>query len=177
MDLCQLGLMQEEQKPLLLQQRCDAGVNIESIGVLLQLPLTAAERQVSRGLRRCSCGREVLLQLPRGAYLQPGEGLAAEAGIPLAVVVAAKEPLLVVCSDDPLGLLQAAYHLGNRHVALEVRVDELRLLADPVLAQMLQQRGLKVSALQAAFVPEVGAYHNTEQHNHQDNHQHHHQHR
>lgn len=66
MDLCQLGLMQEEQKPLLLQQRCDAGVNIESIGVLLQLPLTAAERQVSRGLRRCSCGREVLLQLPRG---------------------------------------------------------------------------------------------------------------
>jgi urease accessory protein len=78
--------------------------------------------------------------------------------MPLAVVVAADEPLLVVCSNDPLALLQAAYHLGNRHVALELQADQLRLLADPVLEHLLGHRGLQVAHLQAPFLPESGAY-------------------
>ena len=61
-------------------------------------------------------------------------------------------------SCEPLALLQAAYHLGNRHVALELNTSELRLLEDPVLEAMLRQRGLKVDHVVAPFQPEAGAY-------------------
>ena len=84
----------------------------------LRLPLRADERTSLRGHRRSACGQDLLLQLPRGAALEPGDRLAPEAGGPLVVVEAAREPLLVVRVADPLALLQAAYHLGNRHVAL-----------------------------------------------------------
>lgn len=146
--------MQQETRPLLLQHRCSSAAG----EALLQLPLTAAERQICRGLRRCSGGQDVLLQLPRGEPLAPGQLLGAVENMPLAVVVAADEPLLVVCSNDPLALLQAAYHLGNRHVALELQADQLRLLADPVLEHLLGHRGLQVAHLQAPFLPESGAY-------------------
>ena len=74
------------------------------------------------------------------------------------VVQAAPEPLLVVSAADGLALLQAAYHLGNRHVALELHADQLRLLADPVLEAMLRQRGLQLQSVVAPFQPEGGAY-------------------
>ena len=73
-------------------------------------------------------------------------------------VEAALEPLLVVTAAAPVDLLQAAYHLGNRHVALQVNSQELRLLEDPVLADLLRHRGLQVERLVAPFLPEPGAY-------------------
>jgi urease accessory protein len=57
-----------------------------------------------------------------------------------------------------LALLQAAYHLGNRHVAMELHADQLLLLQDSVLEDLLRQRGLSVERLQAPFQPEAGAY-------------------
>ena len=78
--------------------------------------------------------------------------------MPLVQVRAALEELMQVRSADPLALLQAAYHLGNRHVAMEIRAGELRLLADSVLAHLLEHRGLQVDQLQAPFQPESGAY-------------------
>ncbi len=120
-----------------------------------------------RGRRRSGCGLELLLQLPRGEALEPGEWLAAagEQG-PAVQVEAAPEPLLVVRSVDRLELLRAAYHLGNRHVALEVRLEELRLLDDPVLADLLEQRGLLLERCQAPFLPEGGAYAGDHDHHH-----------
>jgi len=125
----------------------------------LQLALSADERTRLRGLRRSRCGRPLLLQLERGEPLRPGEWLRAEgAGAAWVRVEAAAEPLLIVRATSTLALLQAAYHLGNRHVALEIRADELRLLQDPVLAALLEQRGLTLVALEAPFHPERGAY-------------------
>jgi urease accessory protein len=124
-----------------------------------QLPLTAEERSRCRGLRHTACGVPVLLQLPRGEALQPGEWLSSDGAQPRWLqVTAAPEPLLRVRAVDGLALLQAAYHLGNRHVALEIRPDELRLLDDPVLAQLLEHRGLEVGRITAPFQPESGAY-------------------
>jgi urease accessory protein len=80
--------------------------------------------------------------------------------VALVQVEPAAESLLVVRAGSPLELLQAAYHLGNRHVALEMRAEELRLLADPVLEQMLHHRGLEVGRAEEAFQPESGAYGN-----------------
>ncbi|MEB3167256.1 MAG: urease accessory protein UreE [Synechococcaceae cyanobacterium] len=124
----------------------------------LRLALAAAERSSLRGRRQSLCGRALLLQLPRGDALRPGEWLAPEQGGPLVRVEAAPEALLVVRAADPLALLQAAYHLGNRHVALELRERELRLSEDPVLADLLSRRGLLVEQRHEPFLPEAGAY-------------------
>ena len=74
------------------------------------------------------------------------------------LVEAAPEPLLQVRSNDPLSLLRAAYHLGNRHVALELSAGELRLLQDSVLAELLCGLDLHPEAILAPFHPEAGAY-------------------
>ena len=76
----------------------------------------------------------------------------------LVQVEPALERLLVVRSGSPLELLQAAYHLGNRHVALELHGDHLLLQQDPVLQDLLQHRGLAVRPIEAPFLPEPGAY-------------------
>lgn len=124
----------------------------------LALALSADERSRLRGQRRTICGQELLLQLDRGEPLQPGEWLSGASGGPAVQVMAAPETLLRVRAPTPLELLQAAYHLGNRHVALELRATELRLLDDPVLADLLGRRGLLVDRLQEPFQPEAGAY-------------------
>ncbi|NDG75564.1 MAG: urease accessory protein UreE [Synechococcaceae bacterium WB8_1B_136] len=124
----------------------------------LRLPLTADQRTSSRGHRRTACGLDLVLQLPRGAALVPGDLLASADGQWHVKVEAAAEPLLRVRSTDPLALLQAAYHLGNRHVAMELQPHQLLLLQDSVLEDLLRQRGLQVERLLAPFQPEAGAY-------------------
>ena len=122
------------------------------------LPLTAEERTVLRGRRSTACGREVLLQLPRHGPLEPGDQLSdADASVRVEVV-AALEDLLQVQAPTSLDLLAAAYHLGNRHVALELHEHELLLLDDSVLASMLKGRGLFVTQCRRPFLPEGGAY-------------------
>ena len=124
----------------------------------LDLPLTATERSVLRGRRRTACGRDVLLQLPRDRALQPGDQLMDLAQTLRVVVTAAPEALLRVRAATSLELLQAAYHLGNRHVALEVHEHELLLQDDDVLKGMLEGRGLQVSRCIRPFTPDGGAY-------------------
>ncbi len=126
-----------------------------------RLPLQAHERSQLRGRRVCQDGQVVVLQLPRQEPLRPGEWLlpAPGGGQTVAVeVVAAEEDLLEIRAATGLALLQAAYHLGNRHVALEVHADRLLLLHDSVLADLLVRRGLALRRLRAPFRPEPGAY-------------------
>jgi urease accessory protein len=136
------------------------------------LALSADERTRLRGLRQSRCGQPLLLQLPRGEPLEPGEWLGRDGGPALVRVEAADEFLLLVQADDPLDLLRAAYHLGNRHVALEVSASELRLLDDPVLADLLRQRGLRLEQRRGPFLPEGGAYAAAHAHAHCDSHSH-----
>ena len=132
----------------------------------LQLPLTAEQRTVLRGRRRSRCGEDLLLQLPREGPLQPGDRLMDGLRTLQVSVVAAPEPLLRVKATTGLELLQAAYHLGNRHVSLEVHPQELLLLRDSVLEAMLRSRGLELSSCERPFVPESGAYGGGYQHVH-----------
>ena len=125
---------------------------------VMELPLSADQRTVLRGRRRTACGREVLLQLPRERALAPGDRLTNSHRQVHVLVTAAPEELLRVEAATPLALLEAAYHLGNRHVALEVHEHELLLLNDSVLATMLNGRGLKVTRCCRPFMPEGGAY-------------------
>ena len=160
-----------EQAPILLVKRLADQVPPPVDLEPLQLLLAADERTSLRGHRRSACGRDLLLQLPRGAALRPGERLLSHDGAVQVQVQAAPEPVMQVRSADPLALLQAAYHLGNRHVAMELHADRLVVLQDPVLAELLRQRGLTVDLLQLPFQPEAGAYEGL---GHHHAHSHHH---
>jgi urease accessory protein len=118
-------------------------------------------RQKSRFDATDSQGRVLGVFLPRGTLVRGGDVLVAEDGS-LVVVKAAPQPVLRVthCAEhgSPFDLVRAAYHLGNRHVQLELRPDHLQLEPDHVLGSMLRQMHLIVADVQAAFEPEGGAY-------------------
>ena len=111
----------------------------------------------SRLLLRLSGGEQAALIVERGRILRGGDRLRLEDGREVEIV-AADESLLEASSDDPLLIAKAAYHLGNRHVAVQVMSGRLRFLADHVLADMVRGLGLGISALVAPFEPEGGAY-------------------
>lgn len=121
------------------------------------LSLTAEERSRSRHPFQTDDGQTVYLHLPRGTTLREGDRLRAESG-ELAQVRAKPEPVITVTAGSAIELLQAAYHLGNRHVSLEITEVYLRLSPDAVLQDLLNHRGLIVTEEVAPFQPEVGAY-------------------
>ncbi|MBL8342505.1 MAG: urease accessory protein UreE [Rubrivivax sp.] len=116
-------------------------------------------RQRSRFETTDDTGRQLDVALPRGSVVRSGDVLVAEDGT-LIVVKAAPQPVLVVrqCTEHgaPGDLLRAAYHLGSRHVAVQLRPDHLQLEPDPALAAMLRRMHLIVSEEHAAFEPESG---------------------
>lgn len=127
------------------------------------LALTAEERTRSRYRFTLENGEAILLRLPRGTALREGDILQAETG-ELLQIHAKSEPVLTVRASTPLDLLRAAYHLGNRHVSLEITPSYLRLSPDPVLEKMLIQIGVSVEAETAPLQPEWGAYGHSHSH-------------
>ena len=117
-------------------------------------------RQKSRFDGVDSQGRSVAVFLPRGTSVRGGDVLVCEDGS-LVAVTAKAQPVLVVSAaahGAAHDLLRAAYHLGNRHVPLEVKPTHLQLEPDHVLAAMLRRMGLHVEETDAPFEPEAGAY-------------------
>lgn len=121
------------------------------------LVLSFEARCKSRLRTRLLSGEEVGLFLERGTVLRGGDKLAANDGT-IIEVVAAPELLMEATTDDPLLLAKAAYHLGNRHVAVQLLSDRLRFAADHVLGEMVRGLGLPVTEIEAPFEPESGAY-------------------
>jgi urease accessory protein len=130
----------------------------DHLSLPLILALTAAERTRSRHHFNTEDGTKVYLQLPRGTNLQEGDLLAADNHDILVKVTAKPEQVLTVTSDNSIDLLRAAYHLGNRHVSLEITSTYLRLAPDSVLEAMLTQLGLQLVTEVAPFSPQGGAY-------------------
>ena len=126
-----------------------------------QVELDWDVRQKSRFDATDSQGRALGVFLPRGTLVRGGDVLLADDGS-MVVVKAALQPVMVVtaCAEhgSPFDLLRAAYHLGNRHVQLELQPDHLQLEPDHVLADMLRQMHLIVTDTNAAFEPVGGAY-------------------
>lgn len=122
------------------------------------LTLPYEDRKKSRLLAKLDSGVEVGLFLVRGRVLRGGDLLRGpNAGTVL--IRSAPEALSVVRTDDGLLFARACYHLGNRHVPLQIAPGELRYLADHVLDDMVRGLGLEVSRETAPFEPEAGAYH------------------
>jgi urease accessory protein len=121
------------------------------------LLLPFESRCKSRLRTRLASGEEVGLFLERGRLLRGGDRLLGKDGRVIEVVAAA-EALMEAQSADPLQLARAAYHLGNRHVAVQVLPGGLRFARDHVLGEMVRGLGLPVTEIEAPFEPEAGAY-------------------
>lgn len=138
-------------------------------------------RQKSRFDATDSQGRSLGVFLPRGTVVRGGDVLVAEDGS-MVRVIAAPQPVLTIthCPEhgSPFDLLRAAYHLGNRHVTIELKPDHLKIEPDHVLAEMLRAMHLIVREGNAAFEPEGGAYGAQAGHGHHGHdhggHEHHH---
>lgn len=118
-------------------------------------------RQKSRFDATDSQGRTLGVFLPRGTVVRGGDVLVAEDGS-LVKVTAAPQPVLRIthcqAHGTPFDLTRAAYHLGNRHVPIELKPDFLQIEPDHVLADMLRAMHLTVNEATAPFEPESGAY-------------------
>jgi urease accessory protein len=133
----------------------------------LRLPF---ERRVkSRQRATLVSGEDVAIELPRGEVMRGGDWVVASDGRVIEVI-AQPEPVLHVTCDTPSRLARAAYHLGNRHVPVQVGEGWLRLGADHVLEEMLKGLGARVSRLEAPFEPEAGAYHPHHRHDNESGH-------
>ena len=119
-----------------------------------QLKLPFESRQKSRLRTKLASGEEVGLMLPRGEILRGGDLVTASDGRVIEVV-AEPEKLLHIESKE---LAKIAYHLGNRHIPVQVGGDFLRIAEDHVLEEMVRKLGASVSHIEEAFEPEAGAY-------------------
>ena len=140
-------------------------------------------RQKSRFDATDSTGRQLGIFLPRGTAVRGGDVLVAEDGSLIRVIAAPQSVLRIThCTDHgtPYDLIRAAYHLGNRHVPIELKPDHLKIEPDHVLADMLRAMHLIVTAVDEAFEPENGAYatggHAHAAHGHSHDHPHDHGH-
>jgi urease accessory protein len=118
-------------------------------------------RQKSRFEASDSLGRQLGIFLPRGTLVRGGDVLVAEDGSLVKVFAAPQTVLrITACSShgSPFDLTRAAYHLGNRHVPIELKPDHLKIEPDHVLAEMLRSMHLIVNEISESFEPEGGAY-------------------
>ena len=118
-------------------------------------------RQKSRFDATDSSGRPIGVFLPRGTAVRGGDVLVAEDGSLIKVIAAPQAVLKIThCTahGSPYDLIRAAYHLGNRHVPIELKPDHLKIEPDHVLADMLRAMHLIVQGVDEAFEPENGAY-------------------
>ena len=114
-------------------------------------------------------GAELLLDLPQAARLRDGDGLALE-GDGIVVIRARPEPLIEIDAQSTATLMRIAWHLGNRHMPVQVLDRCSRIRADQLFADLVKQLGARATEIDAAFDPEAGAY--AESHHHRDDHQH-----
>jgi urease accessory protein len=124
-------------------------------------------RRKSRFRTTLTDGTEAALFLPRGSVLRNGDLLEAEDGT-LIEVESAPEHILLVTAETPYALMRAAYHLGNRHIPVELGENLLKLEADPVLREMLERLGVTVREETSPFHPESGAYGGGHRHGHDE---------
>jgi urease accessory protein len=135
--------------------------------VLLEFDL----RHRRRLMLHTEAGRELLLDLPHTARLQHGAGLMLDSG-DIVCVHAKPEPLLEIHAHDPGTLVRIAWHLGNRHLPVQLLSDRIRIRPDHVIAEMVQRLGGHIDSIEAAFDPEAGAYAAGHHHGHDDDHTH-----
>jgi urease accessory protein len=144
---------------LLLTQIIESGETSEDVVMTsLTLTLTFEDRRHSRLLVQLDSGEKAALMLPRGTLLRHGDRLRGEGPGPTVRIRAANETLSVARTSDAHLLTRAAYHLGNRHVPLQIGSGWLAYQHDHVLDALARELGMEVTVDHAPFEPEAGGY-------------------
>ena len=124
----------------------------------LKLTLTSDERRVLRGKRLTDCDQEIILQLPRKGKLNDGDILSTNESNFYVEIIAKTENLIEISSKSKLELIKTAYHLGNRHVEVEILEDILLAKSDYIIENMLKNFNVDIVNTQKKFFPERGAH-------------------
>lgn len=129
-------------------------------------------RHRRRIVLKTEAGNDLLLDLPQAARLRDGDGLLLDTGQTIRVR-ARPEPLAEIHAHSDAELVRIAWHLGNRHLPVQLLGDRIRIRRDHVIEAMVEQLGGHVEPLDAPFDPEAGAYAGGHQHSHDDDDHHH----
>ena len=128
------------------------------LGSFLKLTLSSDERRILRGKRLTDCDQEIILQLPRKGKLNDGDILSTNKSNFYVEIIAKIENLIEISSKSKIELVKTAYHLGNRHVELEIVDDILLTKSDYVIENMLKNFNVDIVNTQKKFCPEGGAH-------------------
>ena len=128
------------------------------LGSFLKLTLNSDERRILRGKRLTDCDHEIFLQLPRNGQLNDGDILSTNESNIYVEIIAKKEDLFEIISNSKIELLKTAYHLGNRHVEVEIEEEYLLTKSDYVIENMLLNFKVQVKNTKKKFFPEKGAH-------------------
>ena len=129
-------------------------------GNFLKLTLSSEQRRIFRGKRKSDCNQELHLQLPREGRLNDGDVLLTNHKNLYVQIIAQKENLLEINAKKDLELIKVAYHLGNRHVEIEIKENILLTKNDYIIKELLKNFEVMCTKVEKKFFPEVGAFHN-----------------
>ena len=127
-------------------------------GLFLKLTLSSDERRILRGKRLSDCDQEIILQLPRNGKLNDGDILLTNKSNFYVEIIAKTENLIEISSKSKIELIKTAYHLGNRHVDIEIVQDIILIKSDYVIENMLNNFDVDVKNRKKKFFPETGAH-------------------
>ena len=125
---------------------------------LLKLTLSSDQRRILRGKRKSDCNQELHLQLPREGKLNDGDILLTNHKNLFIEIIAQKENLIEITSKTYLELIKVAYHLGNRHVEIEINEDTLLTKSDYIIEELLKNFEVSFIKVEKKFLPEIGAF-------------------
>ena len=128
------------------------------LGTFLKLTLSSEERRILRGKRFTDCDQEIILKLPREGKLDDWDILLTNESNFYVEIIAKKENLIEISSNSKTELIKTAYHLGNRHVEVEIQEDLLLTKSDYVIKNMLLNFQVDVKSTKKKFFPERGAH-------------------
>ena len=128
-------------------------------GNFLKLTLSSAQRRIFRGKRLSDCNKELHLQLPRKGKLNDGDILSTNQSKIFVQIIAQKENLIEIKTKSNLELIKVAYHLGNRHVEVEIHENILFVKRDYIIEKLLKNFEVKYIKVEKKFFPEIGAFH------------------
>ncbi len=128
------------------------------LGSFFKLTLSSDERRILRGKRMTDCDQEIILQLPRKGKLNDGDILSTNESNFYVEIIAKTEDLIEIRSNSKIELIKTAYHLGNRHVEVEIEGDILLTKNDYVIENMLHNFKVDIKNTKKKFFPERGAH-------------------
>ena len=128
------------------------------LGSFVKLTLCSNERRILRGKRLTDCDQELILQLPREGKLKDGDILSTNESNFYVEIIAKTENLIAISSKSKIELIKIAYHLGNRHVEVEIEEDILLTKSDHIIENTLKNFDVEIVSTQKKFFPEKGAH-------------------